>query len=433
VIDADVDGVQQVNRFHPATPDGAAWAVFTLLLSDHVNDDAGAQADVRAILTRHAAPPPAGPVRSVDGIFKHWLDPDNGDTRGTWPDEHATLSTMKIVAAAARAMVYYPDDPEIVRAASRIIFGTRNWDAYLQQSPPTDALSFRGRMIGGPDGTSWARPFHEGIIFAEQAGVYDGAAARASAARWFDRTRWNNDNRTATYLTGYPLTSTASGRFESAFVSLYGALISKPYRNDPSPAGWRAQVRNLRWSSAAWTDDNAARYYTVFSAGTTPTGYNADSLAGGGHPADIATFTSLEALCAFGDTAEAVGAYAAYRKGARETFKGGARLLYRRANDPAQWAFTPNSAGLPDVSLGGVGLAELLSPGSIDAVLAVDYPLVEQCPSDRNADGSIDVEDLYRHLSAPTDLNGDEALTAQDAACLRAWLRRNESGDASTR
>lgn len=425
VIDADVPPT--ASRFHPATPDAAAWTIFLLLASDDVLDDPTARASVRAVLTRYAglSTDNIRPSRTADGIYRHWIDPFTGQAKPGWDPEFATLSTMKIVAAAARAMQHFPDDPVIARAASRIIFRTRSWDAYLQAG--TDALSFKGALGGGPDGASWARPFHEGIIFVEQAGAYGGAFSDTIAARWFNRALWP----TATYIAGRPVTSTAFGRFEAAFISLYPALLSQPYRADSSPFGWRTQVQNVRWSHAAWTDDNQSRYYTVFSAGTTPTGYNADSISN--HPSDIATFTSLMALSAFGDPAESVGAYAAYRKNARQLFKTGGNILYRRSNLASQVSYAPNSAGLPDVGLGALGLAELVEPGFIDRVLARPYPTTELCPLDLTADGAIDVDDLYRHLAAPTDLNGDLAISAPDTVCLRAWLRRNEPADTASR
>lgn len=421
VIDGDT--VPSSPRFHPATPDGAAWAVLILLMNDRLTGDPSARTSVRSVLSRYAGLAPDGirPARSADGVFKHWIDPFTGNTKAGWPDEYATLSTMKIVVAAARAMAFYPDDPAIASAASRIIFRTRNWDAYLQ--PATDALAFKGLSAGGPDAGSFSRPFHEGIIFAEEAAAYGGTFADASAARWFTRSLWP----TATYLPGRPITSGAPGQFGAAFISLYPALLSLPYRADTRPGGWRTQVENLRWSSAAWTDDFAQRYYTVFSAGAGPNGYNADSLAF--HPGNMSTFTSLMAMSAFGETAEAVGAYAAYRKGARQTFRTGASILYRRPTDLST-AYTPDSAGLPDVTLGALGLCELIEPGSIDAVLARPYPTTELCPTDVNTDGVIDIEDLYRQAAAPADLNGDGAANTADSACLRAWLRRHEAESA---
>jgi hypothetical protein len=422
VIDADTDST--ISRFHPASPDAAAWVVLLLIMNDHLQGDSEALGRVQSILSRYAglAPGP-GVTRSADGIYIHWINPCTGGpatggcgcTPGNWGTEYATLSTMKIVAAAARAMAYWPDDPVIARAASRIIFRTRNWDAYIQGG--TDALFFVGAAAGGPVGGA-ARPFHEGIIFVEQAGVYGSDYSRSAADRWFNRSLWP----TATYLLGRPITSTSSGLFEAAFISLYPALLQPRYRAD---AGWRAQVQNIRWSNAAWTDDNAPRFYTVFSAGTTRSdwgGYNADSL--GNHPGNLTTFPSLLALCASGDGAEAVAGYQAYRKGGRQTFRTGASFLYRRSD--IDRGYLPNSAGLPDVALGALGLAEVISPGSIDAVLARPYPVLEMCPVDVNADGAVTIDDAYSLTQSPQDLNGDGVADAKDAACLINWVRRHE-------
>lgn len=415
VIDGDV--LPGENRFHPATPDGAGWTLLMLVANHELTGDPTAQADVRTVLTRYAglAADNIRPLRSTDGLYKHWIDPLTGATEGTWPDEFATLSTMKIVFGAARAMRHWPDDPEIVRAASRIIFRIKNWDAYVTNT----SMAFKGLNVGA-DPFSFAGGFHEGNIFVEQAAVYGGTTAANARTSWFNRATWS----TGTFLTGRPVSATSPGRFDAAFISLYAALVSQPYRADTSPTGWRTQVNNLRWSNGAWTDDNGPRHFTVFSAGTTMAGYNADSLASNNHADNIATFPSLLAMAAFGENADAVAGYAAYRKGARQTFKTGASLLYRRADTNPSWL--PNSAGLPDVSLGGLGLAEIIDPGILDRVIATPYPAAEQCPIDLNADGAIDVEDLYVHIAAPTDLNGDAATNAFDVQCLRAWLRRNE-------
>lgn len=416
VIDADV--IPAWARFHPATPDGAAWVLFMLIMNDYLNGDAQAQPLAAEILTRYGGLAADGikPVRSADGIMKHWLDPANGNTEGTWPDEYATLSTMKIVAGAARAMQYWPDDPLIARAASRIIFLTKNWDGYLQAG--TDALAFKGLAAGGPDTSLWARPFNEGIIFAEQAGTYGGAAAMTSSTRWFNRSLWP----TAFTLTNRFITSANNGQFDSAFLSVYPALLSGPFRADPA---WRTQIENIFWSNSGWTDDNGPRFFTVFSAGTNPTGYNADNLVS--HPSNITTFPSMMGLAAFGETNAAVAAYHAYRKGARQTFKTGASILYRRSD--LSRTYEPNSAGLPDVVDGALGLAELIQPGSLDAVLAKPYPRVELCPLDLDSDAAIDADDLYAAEQGLSDLNGDLVVSGRDRDCLRAWLRRNEPAD----
>ena len=425
VIDADTD--PSIARFHPATPDGAGWTVLMLLMSDRLGGDALAQTQVRSVLTRYAglAPDGIGPSRTADGIFRHWIDPLTGQAKAGWDPEFATLSTMKIVVAAARAAAQYPNDPQIVRAAHRIIFRTRNHDAYIQSG--TDAIAFKGLLAGNADTASFARPFHEGIIFAEQCSVYGGVFSQGAYGRWLNRALWP----TATFVPGMPITSTASGLFESAFISLYPALLTPGYRTSFS---WQTQVNNIRWSNSAWTDDNGPRFMTVFSAGTTRSdwgGYRADSLTSSNHPGNVTTFPSLMAMCAFGDASPAVSAYQAYRKGARQTFRTGASILYRRSD--VDRSYLPNSAGLPDVVLGALGLSELIQPGAIDAVLARAYPTIEQCPVDLNGDGVVDVEDLYRHVQAPTDLNGDGVANVADTRCLRAWCRRNEAKEMTGR
>ena len=237
-------------------------------------------------------------------------------------------------------------------------------------------------------------------------------------SQWLDRSRWP----TATLVSGRPVTGQSGNSFLPAFVSLYELLVVADYRNSTA---WQGQVLNLRLTNAAWTDDNAPKYNTVFSAGTTESqwgGYNADSLSG--HPGDVATFTSLMAFCAGtgaggGSTAEAVAAYNAYRRGARETFETGAKILYRRSN--VDQPYTPDSAGLPDVGLGALGLAELLQPGSVALVLTGAYTSCSPCgTADFNGDGDIgtdaDIEAFFACLGGnccPTcdphgaDFNGD--------------------------
>ncbi|HNB58731.1 MAG TPA: hypothetical protein PK308_00360 [Phycisphaerales bacterium] len=419
VIDGDVE--PSSNWFHPATPDAAAWTVLMLIAADEVWDDALARPQARSVLERYAglAGFPA-PQRTSDGLFPHWIQPANGQIDPGWGDGYATLSTMKLVAAASRAWSRWPDDPRIVRAASRIVFGVRNWANYTPSVPVNgvDGLYFNGQLAGGPAGIR-SSPYNEGIIFVEQAGEYAGGAGASAFSRWIDRSLWP----TATSLSGYPVTGDSANNFQSAFLSLYPLLLTRDYRDSTA---WRTQVQNLRWSHAAWTDDNAPQYYTVFSAGTTPGGYNADSLSS--HADDITTFTSLIALSAasagVNTEAELVAAYHAYRKGARQAFKTGASLLYRRSNTIR--SFTPNSCGLPDVSLAGLALAEALQPGFIDSSLAIAYPDKPECPLDVSGDGLIDAEDLYSLFVVPADPSGDGAIDQGDVSCLLNWLRKDE-------
>lgn len=356
----DADTQVGMPRFHPCTPDGACWVVLALMLADELRGDTNALPLVRDVIRRYAGQASDGvaPSKTVDGIFRHWINPTNGGTLGTWDPEFATLSTMKINLAAARARKYYWNDLSLRNAATALINGVSNHAAYVRND--TAALYFKGLQSGGPDLTSPGAAFHEGILFVEQLAAF-ADAVNPRYARWLDCAQWP----TAQLMTGKPVTGNAAGWFQSAFVSLYPWLLQKDFRDS---LAWRQSVANLWYSHAAWNDANGPRYFTVFSAGTSPSGYNADSLSS--HPSDIATFPSLLAFCGKGDTAPAVAGYQAYRRGARQTFAGGASILYRRSNATPAWQ--PNSAGLPDVVLGAIGLAELIQPGVIDRLLALD-------------------------------------------------------------
>lgn len=411
VIDADVDAGG--SRFHPASPDGAAWVVLMLLMDDHLNGAADAQELVRLILRRYAGLAADGiaPRRNADGIFKHWLNPFTGDTRPGWLDEYATLSTMKIVLAADRARRFYPSDPAILEAADAIVDGVTNWGSYLQ--PGTDALFFQAASGGGPSGGAF-RPFHEGILFVEQADAFDDIGG--AFARWLDRGLMPS----ATFASGIPVSTGSEGVHQAAFVSLYSHLVQSPFRDDPS---WRAHIDHLLGSFGAWTDDAGPRYMTVFSAGSSSPGfggYNADSLSD--HPGDITTFPSLMAFSGDGRTAPAVAAYHAYRRSARQTFASGASLLYRRSDVTV--GFRPDSAGLPDVALGALGLAELIAPGSVEAVLAGAYGEAG-CPADLAPPaGVLDLADINAFVggfltqSPGSDLNGDGVYDLSDISAF---------------
>ena len=425
VIDADV--ATGNTRFHPASPDGAAWTVLLMMMNDHVNGDATAQGTVRTILRRYAGRASDGivPLRSADGIYWHWLDPVNGGARAGWGDGYATMSTMKIVLAAARARAFYPDDAEIRASAQAIICGVTNWDSYFSLSGQMYLLA---NLSGGPLLPSASSGFHEGILFTDQAGTYGGTFGQAISNLWMTRSFWP----TASLVTGKPVTGQASGQFLPGFITLYPWLLIDAFRSDPA---WRVNMTNFRDSHAAWTDDQGPLWATVFSAGTTAAqwgGYHADSLSD--HPGDVATFTSLLATVS-GDGSgarlpEAYAAYQAYRAGARQSFLGGASILYRRSSVTP--SYTPDSAGLPDVAIGALGLAELLLPGSVRAVLTGAYPSCASCPPDFNGDGFLDFFDYDEYVAAfeqgdpMTDFNGDGFLdffdydafvTAFEAGC----------------
>jgi hypothetical protein len=387
VIDADV--TVGATRFHPASPDGAAWVVLLLLMDDHLNDTADAQDLVHSILRRYAGLAADGiaPRRNADGIYKHWLNPFTGDTQPGWLDEYATLSTMKIVLAADRAKRFYPGDTGIVEAADAIIDGISGWDRYLE--PGTDALFFQGASAGGPQGGA-ASGFHEGILFIEQAEAFGDD--NGAFARWLDRNRWPS----ASFATGLSVTTNAAGVHLPAFVSLYSHLVQGPFRDD---ASWTTHIDHLLGSHGAWTDDAGPRYMTVFSAGDSGPaygGYQADSLSD--HPGDITAFPSLMAFSADGRTAPAIAAYHAYRRGARQLFESNATILYRRSEQTV--GFAAPTAGLPDVALGALGIAELIEPGAVEAVLAGEYGQA-RCPADLATPfGVLDLADIGAFVGA---------------------------------
>jgi hypothetical protein len=397
VIDADVQ--LGWTRFHPATPDGAGWAVLALLAADRVNADPQAEPLVRQVLTRYAGLAADGirPSLTADGVMRHWIDPTTGQAKPNWSTEYATLSTMFIALGAARAEAYYPGDAAIQEAAAAILCGVRNQSAYVTGS---DGVYFRGLAGGGPDTTSQSHAFNEGILLVEQLGFYGGSTPAMVFSHWLDRSRWP----TATYLTGRPITGDVGGSFQAAFTSLYPLELQAAYRGS---ADWQAQVGAVRDSNAGWTDDHGPKYDTVFSAGTTRSdwgGYHADSL--GDHQGDVTSLPALMAMCSTGRSQEAVAAYNAYRRGARQTFLSGASILYRRSN--VDQVYQPDSAALVDVVLGGLGLAELLQPGLTAQILTTPYA---PCGCYANCDGS----------TAPPILN------VNDFAC---FLSRFAAGDA---
>ncbi len=427
-----IDGDVQIgwSRFHPATPDAAAWTVLLLIASDRLTGDPSALPTVRTILTRYGGLAADGvrPSRSADGIFRHWIDPNTGGVKSGWDPEFATMSTMKIVLAAARARAYWPGDAAVRDAASAIICAVSNYDAYF--TGPAYAMALKGFQGGGA--TAFAAGFHEGILFVEQAATYGGPQSASAWMYWQSRGSFAS----ATLVNGHATATNVANSFLPAFVSMYPLQLISTFRNDPA---WGTHVQNLRISNAAWTDDNGPKYGTVFSAGTTKGewgGYNADSLTN--HPGDVTTFTSLEAICAGSgpgtalagpQSVEAVGAYQAYRTGARQAFSGGASILYRRSN--VDQAYQPDSAGMPDVAIGGLGLAELLSPGTVDTVLTGFYPSCSPCAADFDGSGFVDTDDFdafMRSFEAGTDDADFDGSGFVDTDDFDAFVRAFELG-----
>lgn len=419
VIDGDV--IPGNTRFHPATPDAAAWTILALIAADEVNNDPLAKPLVRLILQRYSGRAPDGvvPRRSADGQFTHWIDPMTGQVKSGWPTELATMSTMLIATAATRAGVYYADDPEIVESARAIVCGVTSWDTYL--TFPAAQMYLVGQLSGGPDFGSASSGLHEGLLYMDLAQQYGLQLADAVAGVWFDAGHWPG----ASYVAGRPVRSFGTGQFLPTFVHSYPLLTVGQYRDDPAWFGSAtSNSSNLRAAQAGWTDDNGVRFNTAFSAGTTLAaygGYHADSLSD--HPGDFAAFPSLIALSATREPAaqshELVGAYAAYRAGARQSFLGGASLLWRRSN-LAPTVTLPDGA-IPDMTHAALALGEALSPGLIDRAIARGYVRCG-CLADFDSNGGIDGGDLAAFFAAfeageaSADVDGNGGVDGGDLA-----------------
>lgn len=387
VIDADV--VAGNARFHPPSPDGAAWVIMLQIARDQLAGDQASLPIVHEVLMRYAGLMPDGitPRLTSDGILHHWYDPFTGNSAPGWDPEYATLSTMLMVMGADRARRFYQEDAMLVQAAEMIVGQVRGWDAYLQ--PLSNNLYLRARASGGPDFGTASSAFNEGVMFVAQAARYGQSGPALDF--WLDRASLPS----ASFVDGLPVSTDRPGGHLPAFVSLYPLIAQASLRSDPA---WLEHMHNLLASNGAWTDDHGPAFMTVFSAGTTRSdwgGYHADSLSD--HPGDVTSFPSLMGFGALGQTAPSVGAYHAYRHGARQGFATGASMLFRRSEiDPG---YRPGDAGLSDVVIGALGLAELLQPGLIDAVLAVPYQ--PACPADFAApEGQLDFFDLSAFLSA---------------------------------
>lgn len=411
VIDGDV--TPGGTRFHPATPDAAAWTVLALIAADEVNNDPLAKDLVRLILQRYSGRAPDGvvPRRSADGQFTHWINPVNGQVKPGWSPELATMSTMLLGTAATRAGVYYADDAEIVESARAIVCGVTNWDIYVTY--PAAQMYLVGQLAGGPDFGSASSGLHEGLLYMDLADRYGLVLAEAVADVWFNAGHWPS----ASYITGRPVRSYASNQHLATFVHSYPMLTLGRYRDDTAWFGTAtSHSSNLRAAHAGWTDDSGVRFNTAFSAGTTLAeygGYRADSLSD--HPGDFAAFPSLIALSATrapeAQSHELVGAYAAYRAGARQNFLGGASLLWRRSNLTP--TLTLPDGAIPDITHAALALGEALSPGMIDRAIARGYTRCG-CLADFDSNGGVDGGDLAAFFlafeggdpSADVDSNG---------------------------
>jgi hypothetical protein len=257
-------------------------------------------------------------------------------------------------------------DGDIVEYAGGIICTVKNWGSYLVDS----GLAYLALETGGPDISdkrTIGTPFMEGIIFVSEAAAFGSSNATISAfSSWQNRSNWAN----ASFEGSANVTGQISRQFLASFVTEYPMLLEPNLRLSRD---WQADFAALFDAHLRWTAENSPYWgITVFSAGTTKSewgGYSADSLSN--HPGNISHFP---ALLAFLGAPEACGinssliltdlANSAEDLGARSVFSGSglvntSEILYRRSNVDAK--YLPDSAGLPDVAYGAIGLASYLS------------------------------------------------------------------------
>ncbi|WP_019612743.1 hypothetical protein [Psychromonas ossibalaenae] len=352
----------------------AGWAVLVLIAHEELFNESG-QEQVRLILERHAGTAADGiiPELTSDGLF--FANYDTIDGRGFahgGKGEGSIYPTAKLIHAALRAKEYYADDTVIEEAANLIISKQKNYSDYLREF---GNVVMSGTDFGPLPGYSLREHpgYQESYLFAELAGAMDPMSTTAYQDWWQDHDSFHP-------LTSYLDTEPVIKWNISAFVEQYGHIVFKNYRES---AGWQSNFNNLYAHYAAWTDDNATDYLTVFSAGAgNSLGYNADKI--NYHPDTITHFPAILGFGMYGDSRSTVGGYFAYRDNLRQKMKGvdgvtspngtiGANLLTRYSNDDPQWNVV--RIALADLVYGYFGLAEQIQghtgrKGVIDSVIA---------------------------------------------------------------
>jgi hypothetical protein len=347
------------------SPDAAYWVVNQLLMSHEVNGDPEAQGMVREIVKRYATLQ----VNS-DGHWHHWFNVDTGDLHTREAPEYQTslFSTMKACHMAIRAMEYYPNDNEIVDAAHTILGRLRNQRDYIRefgkQKSPADEF---GPV---PDSVNKGifTPYIETHLFSELMAATEPMCENAYLDYW----RYRTNHTVALTLPDEPIIrNNASG-----FWRMYDQSTIAHCRESEQ---WKQEFKNFYALFAGWTDDNAPEHLTAFSAGTGPSGYNADKYTN--HPYTINSFGTVMGFGVQGDTVPVVGAYFAYRDDRRQTMEGsatyaGANMLTRISYEQPSWVLS--SISPTDHQYAGYALGEILDPGSIDRSIAVHTYLEPQ-------------------------------------------------------
>ena len=398
IYPAMADAGQSISAY--SNPGAGGWAILMLMLHEARTGDTEAQPLIREILKRYAGLHADGivPTTNADGwTFSRYNTSTGVGTphgNGTYASGYTTAKLYRAAMLAARR---YPNDLDIQQAYVVLLGRINNWSDYVFGNGSTAQISenISGPGYHGLSNPNGEPPFNEIYLMGELAGAADSMASYASQEFWMNRDRWPGDY----YLTSEPVARDNV----SAFVVQYGHIVFSQWRNDPA---WRNEFANHYASYSAWTDDNAAHYLTVPSAGTTDTiGYNADDLLD--NPDRITHFPAMLGCGIYGDSEPMVAAYFAYRDGIRQQMKEtstmpGPQLLTRYSNNNPAWM--PGSLALPDYHFGFFGLAEHLSPGIIDQVIASRAYLPPQATVDTNGNTRVEFSELIpRRILARMD------------------------------
>jgi hypothetical protein len=392
------DASQTIDAY--GNPGASGWAVLMFMLHEARTGDTEVQPLIRETLKRYAGLHSDGiiPNTTDDGwTFSRYNTSTGVGTAHGGGNKASGYTTAKFYRAAMLAARYYPNDADIQAAYTALRGKVNNWSDYVFGNGSTAQV---GEDIIGPgyhglSNPTGEPPYNEIYLMSELAGAADPMASYASQEFWMKRDRWPGDF----YLSSEPVPRDDV----AAFVVQYGHIVFEQWRNNSL---WREEFANHYANYSAWTDDNTVHYLTVPSAGATVTvGYNADDLHD--NPDRIAHFPALLGCGMYGDTEPMVAAYFAYRDGARQQMKetsthAGPILLTRYSNNNPSW--TPNQIALPDYHFGFFGLAEHLSPGIIDQVIASRAYLPPQATVDTNGNTWVEFSELTpRRILARVD------------------------------
>ncbi|GEA51843.1 hypothetical protein VIN01S_26470 [Vibrio inusitatus NBRC 102082] len=422
-----------VNRYSVANSGSAGWVILMLMTHELMFNES-AEDDVEKILVRHAGLHPDGVIPEItdDGFFYANYETETGEGTAHGGDKFASIyTTSKVVQAAIHAREHYVDNPTIQLAANKIIGSQKNYADYLRGYGQVVQQAYNF----GPAPASKLEtitPYQESYLLSELASAQDPMAYYSYQDWWKDRE--NHD-----YLTQYLSHEPVIKWNIPSFVEQYAHILFKDRRDSE---GWKENFKHFYAHFAAWTDDNNPDYLTVFSAGATKTeGYSADNI--NNHPDTIVHFPGVLGFGMYGNTAPIVGAYFAYRDGARQKMKGqegvlapdgsiGAELLTRYSNENPDWVV--RRLAIPDMVFGMYGLIEQMEDsegniGIIDRLVARDSTAKDFITPTTSHDSEFVAEKFEKKLegwdTGWTIQNGIAAFSAIDGDNLQLIMPSN--------